>query len=117
LVRRICERFEPASLVVEVSEIIIAKADEPNAIVGLFDSDGLAGEDPAEIDLLPIEADAVAGRDGGGPVMEGIVDFREASIGPRRSAVSLRGTTRTRAQRNSTDLLCTWLEIPAFQMI
>jgi hypothetical protein len=58
---------------------MIAKADEPNPIVGLFDSDGLAGEDPVEIDLLPIEADAPAGGDGGSPVMEGMVDVREAS--------------------------------------
>jgi hypothetical protein len=42
---------------------MIRKADEPNPLVGLFDSDGLAGEHLAEIDLLPIEADAPANRD------------------------------------------------------
>jgi hypothetical protein len=30
----------------------------------LFDADGLAGEDVAKIDFLPVEADAAAGRDG-----------------------------------------------------
>jgi hypothetical protein len=38
---------------------VIRKADQPNPVVDLFDSDDLAGEDPAEIDFLPIEADAV----------------------------------------------------------
>src|SRR5437762_3840589 len=58
----ICKGFEPASLVVEVSEIVIDKADEPNPLVGLLDTDGLAGEHLAEIDLLPIEADAAASQ-------------------------------------------------------
>ena len=30
--------FEPASLVVEVAEIVIHKADEPNPVFGLFDT-------------------------------------------------------------------------------
>jgi hypothetical protein len=45
----------------------------------LFDSDGLAGEHLAEIDLLPIEADAPAGPDGGSPVMEWVIDLRIAA--------------------------------------
>ena len=49
--KRICDglELEPASLIVEVSQIMVHKADEPNPIVGLFDSDGLPGEDLAEI--------------------------------------------------------------------
>jgi hypothetical protein len=38
------------------------EADEPNPLVGLFDSYGLAGEYLAEIDLLPIEAGRDEGR-------------------------------------------------------
>ena len=38
----ICKGFEPAGLIVEVAEIIIHKADEPNTVLGLFDADGLA---------------------------------------------------------------------------
>jgi hypothetical protein len=53
------------------------KADEPDPIVGLFDSDGLPGEDLAEIDFLPIEADAAADCDGGTPVM--VIDLRIAA--------------------------------------
>jgi hypothetical protein len=38
----------------------------------LFDADGLTGEHLAEIDFLPVEADAAAGRDSGCPVMKRI---------------------------------------------
>ena len=78
----VCKGFGPAGLIVEVSEIIVQKADEPNSIVGLFDSDGLAGEDLAEIDFVPVEADAAAGRDGDSLVMEGIVEVGQAPIWP-----------------------------------
>jgi hypothetical protein len=44
--------------VVEVSEIVVDKADQPNLLADLFDANALAGEDEAEIDLAPIEADA-----------------------------------------------------------
>jgi Phage integrase family len=71
-----CEGFEPAGLIVKVSKIIIHKADEPNPIVGLFDSDGLAGEDLAEVDFLPVEADSAAGSDGETLLIERGVDIR-----------------------------------------
>lgn len=47
--------FESACLVVEVSQIIIHEADEPEALIGLFDTDGLVGEDLAEIDFSLFE--------------------------------------------------------------
>jgi hypothetical protein len=55
----------------------------------LFDSDGLAGEHLAEIDLLPIEADASAGRHSDDPVVEWMVDIRQALILTRRGPVEL----------------------------
>jgi hypothetical protein len=58
---------------------MVHQADEPNPIVGLFDSDGLPGEDLAEIDFPPIKADAAAGCDGGSPVMEWVIDVRIAA--------------------------------------
>jgi len=45
------EWFEPAGLVIEVSQIVVHGADEPDAVVGLSDADILAGEDGAEIDF------------------------------------------------------------------
>jgi hypothetical protein len=56
--------------VVEVAEIIIHKADQPELVAHLFDADALTGEDNAEIDLLPIEANAAACGHGGGSVMQ-----------------------------------------------
>jgi hypothetical protein len=43
-------------LQVYITEIIIHKADEPNAVVDLLDADGLAGQAAAEIDLIAIKA-------------------------------------------------------------
>ena len=58
----------------------------------MFDSDGLAGEHLAEIDFLPIEADATAGRDGDDLVVERIVEVRQAPILPWRGPIALRWT-------------------------
>jgi hypothetical protein len=66
-----------------VTEIIIHKADQPNPLVGLFDPDGLAGEDLAEIDFLPIEADASASGDGGSQLSV-TVQVTEARFARRR---------------------------------
>jgi hypothetical protein len=52
------EWFEPACLNVEIPQIIVHKGDKPDLFAHLFDSDVLTGEHDAEIDLLPVEADA-----------------------------------------------------------
>ena len=65
---------------VEVAEIIVHKADEPNLLADLLDADALAGEDGAEIDLLPIEADAPACGHGDGSVVEWVIEFGQASV-------------------------------------
>jgi hypothetical protein len=52
--------------VVEVSEIIVREADEPDVVADLFDADALTDEDQTEIDLLAIEADAAACGHGDG---------------------------------------------------
>jgi hypothetical protein len=62
----------------EVSEIIVDEADEPNALVGLFDSDGLAGEHLAEVDVACLEADAAAAGNDDFAIMEGVGDFGRA---------------------------------------
>jgi hypothetical protein len=70
---------------------MVHEVDEPNSIVGLFDSDGLAGEDLADIDFVPGEADAAAGRDADILVMEGIVEVGQAPIWPWWGPIALRG--------------------------
>ncbi len=49
---------------VEVIEIIVHEACEPNVVGHLFDADALTGEDHAKVDLLAIEAEAAACGDG-----------------------------------------------------
>ena len=48
--------------------------------LNLFDAYALSGEDEAEIDLLPIEADAAASGHGDGFVVERVVELRQAVI-------------------------------------
>jgi hypothetical protein len=50
-------------LQVEVSQIAVREADEPNALVDFFDSEPLACQDAREVDLLAVQADASAGCD------------------------------------------------------
>jgi hypothetical protein len=69
--------------VVEVAEIIVHEADEPNVLAHLFDADALTGEDDAEIDFLPIEADAPACGHGDGLVVERVIEVRQAFVGAR----------------------------------
>ena len=45
---------------VEVAEIIVHEADEPNVLADLLDADALTGENSAEIDLPPIATGAHA---------------------------------------------------------
>src|SRR6266478_2558675 len=80
----ICKGFEPACLIVEVAQIIVHEADEPNPILGLFDAGGLAGKELTEIDLLAVDADAAARGHGDGLVVEGIVEVWQPLILPRR---------------------------------
>jgi hypothetical protein len=49
-----------ARLQIEVSQIIIHKADQPDIVMNFFDADRLNGEDGAEVDLFAAEADASA---------------------------------------------------------
>lgn len=50
------EWFEPACLIIEVSQIVGHEARQPDMVFDLFDANGLAGEDEAEIDLLAVGA-------------------------------------------------------------
>jgi hypothetical protein len=67
--------------VVEVAQIIIHEADEPNLLADLLDADELAGKDGAEIDLLTIEADSAACGDCDGLIVERVVEVGQASVG------------------------------------
>src|ERR1700726_2097978 len=77
------KRFEPAGLVIEVTEIVIHEADEPDLLAHLFDAHLLPGEHGAEVDFLPIEADAPACGHRDRLVMERVIELGQTGIGPR----------------------------------
>jgi hypothetical protein len=54
---KVSDGLQSACLIVEVSQIVVHEGDEPDALVELFDSDHLAGEDLAQVDLAGVEAE------------------------------------------------------------
>src|SRR5215472_2883666 len=80
---RISEWFEHSSLQIEVSQIIIHKAHQPDVVVHFFDADGLSGKDLAEIDFFRAQTDATATGDHDGFVVEGIVDVWQSLVDAR----------------------------------
>jgi hypothetical protein len=50
-------------LQIEVFEIVVAEACEPDAIVDFSDAEALAGEHGRDVDFLAMQADAAAGGD------------------------------------------------------
>jgi hypothetical protein len=67
-------------LQVEVTEIIVHEAGEPNAVVDLLDAEPLTGQHGGDVDPLAMQAEASAGGDDDVPIMEGIGQFRQAVI-------------------------------------
>ena len=50
-------------LQINIAEIVIHKTDQPDAVVHFFDTDSLAGEGYAEVDLLVVQAKTSAAGD------------------------------------------------------
>ena len=46
---RVIDGLEPAGIEIEVTEIVLHEADEPNLVAHLFDADPLAGEHGAQV--------------------------------------------------------------------
>jgi hypothetical protein len=67
-------------LQVEVAEIIVHEAGEPNAFVDLFDSEPLTGEHGGDVDPLAMQAEASAAGDENVTVVEWIGQFRQSVI-------------------------------------
>ena len=81
---RVFDGLEPARLVIEVTEIILHEADEPDLVGNLFDAHLLAGKRSAQVNLLPVVTDsAVLGHDNGS-IMKRIVELAQAGIRPGR---------------------------------
>jgi hypothetical protein len=70
-------------LQVEVTEIVVHEACEPNALVDLLDAELLTGEDGRDVDLLAMQAEASASRDENVAVVERIGQLGEAAVAAR----------------------------------
>ncbi len=68
---------------VDISQIVVHEAYEPNRVVDLLAADDLAGEDLAEIDFPAVATDAPAWGHRDGLVMAGIIDVRRAGVAAR----------------------------------
>jgi hypothetical protein len=67
-------------LQIEVSEIVVAEADEPDAVVDFLDAKALACEHGGDVDLLAMQADAAAGGDENVAVVERIGQVGQAVL-------------------------------------
>jgi hypothetical protein len=82
-------------LKIDVTEIIVHKADQPNTVVDLFDAYSLTSERSAEIYFLFENADSSAVGDQNCPIVERIGEFSDAPIGPRGRFINVGGILHT----------------------
>jgi hypothetical protein len=87
--QRGCQRAAGLFLQIDVTEIVVHKADQPNTVVDLFDAHGLTRERGAEHDFLFENANPPAVGNKSGPIVEGIGEFSYAAIGSRGGLVCL----------------------------
>jgi len=78
-------------LQIDITEIIVHKADQPDTVVDLFDTHSLTCERGTEIDFLFVDADSSAAGDQSCPIVERIGEFSDAAIRPRRRYVDVGG--------------------------
>jgi hypothetical protein len=62
---RIGAGFDPAPFIIEVAQIVVQEADQPDLVVDLANAHGLAGESGGEVDFAQADADTSAAGDAG----------------------------------------------------
>jgi len=85
----ICKGLQSFLLQVYITQIIVHKADEPDAVVDLFDADGLASQAGTEIDLFAIKTQATAVGDHDRLVVKRVMGIGNAAIGSDRFGIDL----------------------------
>jgi hypothetical protein len=50
-------------LQIDIAQIIVDEADEPNSLVDLLDAEALSGQDGRDVDFLSVDADTATGGD------------------------------------------------------
>ena len=81
--KRVLQGLQSPLLKIDVTEIIIHKANQPNTVVDLFDAYRLTSQRSAEIYFLFENADPSAVGDQNCPIVKRIGEFSDALIGPR----------------------------------
>jgi len=79
-------------LQIDITEIVIHEADEPDAVVDFLDADGLAGQAGAYVDFFAIEAQTAAVGDDDSLVVERVDEFLNALVRASGRRVDLRRT-------------------------
>ncbi len=81
---RVLNRLQPHGLGIEVAEIVLHEADEPDTVGHLLDADTLAGEHGAEVDLAALVANAAAVGDQRSSVTKRILEIAQPLVGSGR---------------------------------
>src|SRR5258707_3430907 len=73
--KRVVERLQSFFLQIDVAEIVLHKADQPNTFFDFCDPQGLSCEDRAEINFFAVQADASAVGDANEAVVKRISKY------------------------------------------
>jgi hypothetical protein len=79
-------------LQIDITEIVVHKSHQPDAIVDLLNADSLTRQRSAEIYFLSENANSPTVGNQSGAIVERIVEFPEAAIGPRGRGLDVGGT-------------------------
>ena len=86
--KRVLQGLQGFFLQIDVTEIIVHKADKPDTLVDLFDAYRLTRERSAEIYFLFENADPSAVGNQSCPIVKRIREFSDAPIWPRGSLIN-----------------------------
>src|SRR6266404_5267011 len=90
--KRVVERLQSFFLQIDVAEIVLHKADQPNTFFDFFDPQGLPCEDRAEINFFAVQTDASAVGDVNDAVVKRISKFWQAAIAADDGSVQSDGS-------------------------
>ena len=60
-------------IIIEVSQLVVEEAHQPDLVFDLSDAHGLASERGREVDFAPADAEATAAGDADGAIVERVV--------------------------------------------
>jgi hypothetical protein len=75
---RVVEGLQGLLLQVEISEIVMHEADEPDPLVDFLDAELLTSQHGRDVDPFAVQAQATAGGDDNVTIVEGIGEFWQA---------------------------------------